>query len=75
LVLVNGAGQPRLANVETAFSNTTTPLPVGRLILANSSTPANSTITCRKGEFWFDATYLYVATSDNSLKRVALSSF
>ena len=41
----------------------------------NTSTPANSTITVKKGTLMFDSSYLYVATANNTLKRVALSSF
>lgn len=40
-----------------------------------NSTPANSTITVKKGTILFDASYLYVAVANNTLKRVALSSF
>ncbi len=39
------------------------------------STPANSTITVTQGTWWFDADYLYVATANNTLKRVALAAF
>ena len=40
-----------------------------------NTTPANSAITVKKGTVLFDTSYLYVAVSDNTLKRVALSSF
>ena len=40
-----------------------------------NSTPANSTITVKKGTILFDSSYLYVAVANNTLKRVALSSF
>lgn len=40
-----------------------------------NSTPANSTIAVKKGTLMFDSSYLYVATANNTLKRVALSSF
>jgi len=40
-----------------------------------NSTPANSTITVKKGTLMFDTSYLYIATANNTLKRVALSSF
>lgn len=45
------------------------------LILRNNQTPSNSTITITKGTFLFDSDYLYIATANNTLKRVALSSF
>jgi hypothetical protein len=37
--------------------------------------PANSTITVKAGSIFFDANYIYVAVADDTLKRVALSSF
>lgn len=45
------------------------------LIMSNKSTPANSTITITQGTMFFDADYLYVAVSNNSLKRVSLTGF
>ncbi len=53
-----------------------------RLISANQipmtigATPANSSATTiASGLSWTDGNYLYVATSNNVVKRVALSSF
>jgi hypothetical protein len=49
----------------------------GNLIL-NPSTPASNVAVSEghsRGSFWFDADYLYVATSANTIKRVALSEF
>ena len=40
-----------------------------------NSTPANSTITVKKGTLIFDSDYLYVATANNTLKRIALTAF
>jgi hypothetical protein len=41
-----------------------------------SNTPANSTAASVVfGETWTDGDYLYVATSNTTVKRVALSSF
>ena len=39
------------------------------------ATPANSTINVAQGTIMMDADYIYVATANNTLKRVALSSF
>lgn len=39
------------------------------------NTPANSTPIVTKGTIFFDANFLYVATADNTLKRVTLTSF
>ena len=44
-------------------------------VVIRNSTPANSTITVKKGTIMFDTTYLYVATADNVLKRITLNSF
>jgi hypothetical protein len=44
-------------------------------VVIYNSTPANSTITVKKGTLMFDTSYLYVATANNTLKRVALSTF
>ena len=43
--------------------------------VASSSTPANSTATLTHGTISWDASYIYVTTSNNVTKRVALSSF
>ena len=44
-------------------------------IVIQTTTPANSTITVKAGTIFFDNTYLYIATSNNNIKRVALSTF
>ena len=44
-------------------------------VVIYNSTPANSTITVKKGTVIFDSNYLYVATANNTLKRVALTAF
>lgn len=44
-------------------------------VVIYNSTPANSAITVKKGTLMFDNTYIYVATANNVLKRVALQSF
>ena len=44
-------------------------------VVIYGTTPANSTITVKRGTLLFDSSYLYVATSDNILKRVTLTSF
>jgi len=42
--------------------------------LANS-TPANSSANAISRSIWFDNTYIYVAISNNDIRRVAHSSF
>lgn len=43
--------------------------------LIASQTPANSTITIGQGMILYDNSYIYVAVSNNVLKRAALSTF
>jgi hypothetical protein len=38
-------------------------------------TPASSSAACVQGQFWDDASYHYVCTATNTIKRVALSVF
>lgn len=45
------------------------------LIITTALTPASSGITISQGKFFWDSNYLYVATANNTIKRVALSSF
>ena len=66
-------------NANVAFTANTV---VSRLVVANSSlvitgnnTPANSTITSDQGTIMYDDDYIYVTTRDNTLKRVAISTF
>ena len=44
-------------------------------VVVFQTTPANSTITVKKGTIMIDNNYIYVATANNSLKRVSLTSF
>jgi hypothetical protein len=44
-------------------------------VVVFSVTPANSTITVKKGTILVDNNYIYVATANNTLKRVSLTSF
>jgi hypothetical protein len=44
-------------------------------VVIYNGTPANSTITVKKGTIMFDNTYLYVATANNVLKRITLNTF
>ncbi len=50
-------------------------LSANTVIVRNSQTPANSSATATKGSIFYDSDYLYIATANNTLKRVALSSF
>lgn len=57
------------------FGNSALDLSANSLILAERSTPANSSITVTKGSIFFDDSYIYVATANNTLKRIELTSF
>ena len=63
----NVAANVTLVNTAVLSANT--------IILRNNQTPANSTVTVTKGTILFDNNYIYIAVANNSLKRVALSSF
>ncbi len=45
------------------------------LVITGNSTPTNSSITVTQGTVLYDTDYLYIAVSDNTLKRVSLTSF
>lgn len=46
---------------------------VGQIVSANNITPANSTsLTIQQGSIIFDDSYLYIAISDNNLRRISL---
>jgi hypothetical protein len=65
----------KVVNTAILLGNSTALIAANTFQLKEKSTPANSTITISQGRLWFDADYLYVATSNNTVKRVALSSF
>lgn len=44
-------------------------------VVIQNVTPANGTITVKKGTIMFDSTFLYIATANNVIKKVALSAF
>jgi len=44
-------------------------------IAPQQSTPASSSAACTAGQMWTDASYIYVCTATNTIKRAALSSF
>lgn len=43
--------------------------------ITESQTPANSTIAVSQGAIFWDEDYIYIAVSNNVVKRAALSSF
>jgi len=48
---------------------------VNNMVIARKSTPVSNTDTVTGGSIWFDDNYIYVATANNTIKRVALSDF
>lgn len=71
------------ANVSVLFGNVSTNttlsnsavLSVKEVIIRDNTTPSNSGITAVPGKIWADSNYIYVAVANNTIKRVALSSF
>ncbi|NBO36894.1 hypothetical protein EBU91_05115 [bacterium] len=53
----------------TLFSNTSANVSIRKF------TPANSSIVVKGGTIFFDDNFLYVATSNNIIKRISFSSF
>lgn len=63
------------ANFSIYLANTQT-LSVNTIYIRDTTTPANSTaIVVQQGKVWSDGNYLYVASSNNHVKRSALSDF
>lgn len=56
-----------VANSVTVSANT--------LVVRNFQSPTSSSFACERGTILYDANYLYIAVANNTLKRVALSSF
>jgi hypothetical protein len=75
LIVCLSNGAVRTANTRSAFSNTSSPTVIGNLQFANNATPLSSAVSCSLGQIWADDQYIYVATADNFIKRVALSAF
>lgn len=86
LVIVDdpsGVANTKQVTVTNLLTNSTSHFTVGNtynlsantLIVRNSATPANSTANVVQGTIWYDSTYLYVATANNVIKRIALSAF
>ena len=44
-------------------------------VVIQNVTPANGTITVKKGTIMFDSSFIYIATANNVIKKVALSAF
>lgn len=44
-------------------------------VVIQNVTPANGTITVKKGTIMFDTDFIYIATANNVVKKVSLSAF
>lgn len=76
-----GSAVTRKMTVNTFFSNVSTintsnTTVSNNLIIPLKTTPANSiSTTILRGSMFHDSNYLYIATSNNTVKRVSLSTF
>lgn len=77
------SGKTTLANTLAQKLTVTGPTALGQttfqsngIVITTSLTPANSTVAAiTTGKFFYDANYLYIKVANNTIKRVALSSF
>lgn len=65
----------KTVSVANLLANSNTALSSNSIIFKHRSTPANSTANCTSGQMWFDTDYLYIATANNTIKRIALVAF
>lgn len=67
----SGVATTKKITVGNLFGNS-----AANVVIRSIATPANSTATnVAAGTLLYDSTYLYVATANNTLKRVLLSPF
>lgn len=71
LIVDDPSGTPTTKKVTVShlFGN------VAANVVIYNTTPANSTITVKKGTIMFDSSYIYVAVANNVLKRTGLEAF
>lgn len=70
-----GASPSQVASIDNTGKGTFSGGLVGARWQATLSTPASSSDTCTAGQVWADASYAYVCTATNTIKRAALSTF
>lgn len=83
VTLTSPAGEDFLVLVDDPSGSPVTKKVTVANLLGNSAanvviqnvTPANGTITVKKGTLMFDNDFLYIATSNNVIKKVSLSAF
>lgn len=72
----NANSTTKSISVYNLLTNSQINVVAATLSTTHVATPANSTaITINGGEFFFDANFIYVAVSNNVVKRAALSTF
>jgi len=72
------AGALLTTGLKAKFANTTISqlsVTTDKIVIDNSKTPTSSSMTITQGSIFYDTNYLYVATANNTIKRVALSTF
>lgn len=72
------AGRLLTQGLKARFANTTASqftTTSDKIVIQNTKTPANSSMTIAKGSIFFDTNYIYVAVANNTIKRVSLSAF
>jgi hypothetical protein len=69
----NTSANDVLTPVSNLYANTL--LTAANLVITQNNTPANSTQPVIPGQIWADNYYLYFATSNTTIVRVALSPF
>lgn len=77
-VIISGSNSSFTSNVNVTGTTRlgVTKITSNGIVVENSLTPANSTITgVDTGKIFWDANYIYVRVSNTTIKRVALSSF
>ena len=79
IVVTNAASNSwalKAITVDNFLANSTHDVKAANLVVTFSNTPANSTaLTIAGGQIFYDSNYLYVAVANNTVKRVALSTF
>lgn len=76
-VTVTGSNTTFTSNVNSTGITKVNQLRVtnNEFMIANSQTPANSSINKTKGTMFFDENYLYITTANSTIKRIALTTF
>jgi len=76
-VLANVNITVKFSNTVNSSSNITSTSIINstNLFINYRTTPTTNTDVVQSGKLWFDNDYIYVAVSNNNIKRVALNNF